>query len=150
MKDWNHDVLSEICKLCMYIMFILWFFFFSPGIDSKREENAAWWPNKNDWAFCCGNATFTCKGKYCGVVVVVFFCIQDYSAKKLTNISPVDKYKYPFPWQYSIDAEKVTNLLQLPQFFDLEIYTTGRLEKVSPFLFVYTLFRHWEYILICP
>lgn len=33
-------------------------------------------------------------------------------------------------FQYAVDAEKVTNLLQLPQFFDLEIYTTGRLEKV--------------------
>lgn len=33
--------------------------------------------------------------------------------------------------QYSVDAEKVTNLLQLPQYFDLEIYTTGRLEKVQ-------------------
>lgn len=33
-------------------------------------------------------------------------------------------------YQYSVDAEKVTNLLQLPQYFDLEIYTTGRLEKV--------------------
>lgn len=33
--------------------------------------------------------------------------------------------------QYAVDAEKVTNLLQLPQYFDLEIYTTGRLEKVS-------------------
>ena len=32
--------------------------------------------------------------------------------------------------QYSVDSEKVTNLLQLPQYFDLEIYTTGRLEKV--------------------
>ncbi|KAG8144554.1 putative Cohesin subunit SA-2 protein [Naja naja] len=31
--------------------------------------------------------------------------------------------------RYSVDAEKVTNLLQLPQYFDLEIYTTGRLEK---------------------
>uniref|UniRef100_A0A4W5KBN6 Cohesin subunit SA n=1 Tax=Hucho hucho TaxID=62062 RepID=A0A4W5KBN6_9TELE len=31
--------------------------------------------------------------------------------------------------KYCVDAEKVTNLLQLPQFFDLEIYTTGRLEK---------------------
>ncbi|OCT65777.1 hypothetical protein XELAEV_18042023mg [Xenopus laevis] len=31
--------------------------------------------------------------------------------------------------KYSIDTEKVTNLLQLPQYFDLEIYTTGRLEK---------------------
>lgn len=29
-----------------------------------------------------------------------------------------------------MDSEKVTNLLQLPQYFDLEIYTTGRLEKV--------------------
>lgn len=36
--------------------------------------------------------------------------------------------------KYSIDAEKVTNLLQLPQYFDLEIYTTGRLEKVQCFL----------------
>ncbi|XP_062856992.1 cohesin subunit SA-2 [Trichomycterus rosablanca] len=31
--------------------------------------------------------------------------------------------------KYSVDAEKLTNLLQLPQHFDLEIYTTGRLEK---------------------
>uniref|UniRef100_A0A8B9K5H4 Cohesin subunit SA n=1 Tax=Astyanax mexicanus TaxID=7994 RepID=A0A8B9K5H4_ASTMX len=31
--------------------------------------------------------------------------------------------------KYSVDSEKVTNLLQLPQYFDLEIYTTGRLEK---------------------
>ncbi|KAM4662683.1 cohesin subunit SA-2 [Discoglossus pictus] len=31
--------------------------------------------------------------------------------------------------KYSVDAEKLTNLLQLPQYFDLEIYTTGRLEK---------------------
>uniref|UniRef100_A0A6I8QTC3 Cohesin subunit SA n=1 Tax=Xenopus tropicalis TaxID=8364 RepID=A0A6I8QTC3_XENTR len=31
--------------------------------------------------------------------------------------------------KYSVDAEKVTNLLVLPQYFDLEIYTTGRLEK---------------------
>uniref|UniRef100_A0A3Q0S345 Cohesin subunit SA n=1 Tax=Amphilophus citrinellus TaxID=61819 RepID=A0A3Q0S345_AMPCI len=35
----------------------------------------------------------------------------------------------PLLAKYSVDAEKVTNLLQLPQFFDLEIYTTGRLER---------------------
>uniref|UniRef100_A0A665VDN4 Cohesin subunit SA n=1 Tax=Echeneis naucrates TaxID=173247 RepID=A0A665VDN4_ECHNA len=35
----------------------------------------------------------------------------------------------PLLAKYAVDAEKVTNLLQLPQFFDLEIYTTGRLEK---------------------
>lgn len=32
--------------------------------------------------------------------------------------------------QYAMDSEKITNLLQLPQYFDLDIYTTGRLEKV--------------------
>uniref|UniRef100_A0A8C7YB84 Cohesin subunit SA n=1 Tax=Oryzias sinensis TaxID=183150 RepID=A0A8C7YB84_9TELE len=35
----------------------------------------------------------------------------------------------PLLAKYAVDAEKVTNLLLLPQFFDLEIYTTGRLEK---------------------
>uniref|UniRef100_A0A8C3TY10 Cohesin subunit SA n=1 Tax=Catharus ustulatus TaxID=91951 RepID=A0A8C3TY10_CATUS len=30
---------------------------------------------------------------------------------------------------YSADAEKVANLLQIPQYFDLEIYSTGRMEK---------------------
>ncbi|KAL7990759.1 hypothetical protein Chor_014189 [Crotalus horridus] len=31
--------------------------------------------------------------------------------------------------KYSVDAEKVANLLQIPQYFDLEIYSTGRMEK---------------------
>uniref|UniRef100_UPI0035900FA9 cohesin subunit SA-2-like isoform X2 n=1 Tax=Myxine glutinosa TaxID=7769 RepID=UPI0035900FA9 len=31
--------------------------------------------------------------------------------------------------KYSVDTEKATNLLQIPQFFDLEIYSTGRMEK---------------------
>ncbi|XP_064615065.1 cohesin subunit SA-2-like [Liolophura sinensis] len=31
--------------------------------------------------------------------------------------------------KYLMDAEKVTNLLQIPQYFDLEIYTTSRQEK---------------------
>uniref|UniRef100_G3Q3N3 Cohesin subunit SA n=1 Tax=Gasterosteus aculeatus aculeatus TaxID=481459 RepID=G3Q3N3_GASAC len=35
----------------------------------------------------------------------------------------------PLLAKYAVDSEKVTNLLQLPQYFDLEIYTTGRLEK---------------------
>ena len=33
--------------------------------------------------------------------------------------------------KYNMDADKVANLLQIPQFFDLEIYTTGRHETVS-------------------
>lgn len=33
--------------------------------------------------------------------------------------------------KYKADAEKLTNLLAVPQFFDLEIYTTSRLESVS-------------------
>uniref|UniRef100_A0A803T4Q9 Cohesin subunit SA n=1 Tax=Anolis carolinensis TaxID=28377 RepID=A0A803T4Q9_ANOCA len=31
--------------------------------------------------------------------------------------------------KYSTDAEKVTNLLQIPQYFDLELYSTGPLDK---------------------
>ena len=33
--------------------------------------------------------------------------------------------------QYLMDPEKVANLLQIPQFFDLDIYTSCRQEKVS-------------------
>ncbi|XP_013806262.1 cohesin subunit SA-2-like isoform X1 [Apteryx mantelli] len=31
--------------------------------------------------------------------------------------------------KYSTDAEKVTNLLQIPQYYDLDVYSTGHLEK---------------------
>uniref|UniRef100_A0A8C8RVQ7 Cohesin subunit SA n=1 Tax=Pelusios castaneus TaxID=367368 RepID=A0A8C8RVQ7_9SAUR len=31
--------------------------------------------------------------------------------------------------KYSADAEKVVNLLQIPQYYDLDVYSTGRLEK---------------------
>jgi cohesin complex subunit SA-1/2 len=30
-----------------------------------------------------------------------------------------------------MDPEKVANLLQIPQFFDLDIYTSSRQEKVG-------------------
>lgn len=33
--------------------------------------------------------------------------------------------------KYGADAEKLTNLLAIPQYFDLDIYTTSRLEPVS-------------------
>ena len=33
--------------------------------------------------------------------------------------------------KYIADPEKVANLLLIPQFFDLEIYTTSRQEKVK-------------------
>ena len=39
--------------------------------------------------------------------------------------------------QYNVDAEKVANLLQIPQYFDLEIYTTSRQEK-----YLDSLLRH--------
>lgn len=38
-----------------------------------------------------------------------------------------------FHSQYQTDAEKVANLLQIPQFFDLDVYSAGRMEKVSSF-----------------
>ena len=37
-----------------------------------------------------------------------------------------------FTFQYLMDPEKVANLLSIPQYFDLEIYTSGRQEKVTP------------------
>jgi len=33
--------------------------------------------------------------------------------------------------QYDVDEEKVANLLQIPIYFDLEIYVASRQEKVS-------------------
>lgn len=33
--------------------------------------------------------------------------------------------------KYIADAEKVANLLLIPQYFDIEIYTTSRQEKAS-------------------
>lgn len=33
-----------------------------------------------------------------------------------------------------MDGEKVANLLQIPQYFDLDIYTTSRQEKVRDWL----------------
>ncbi|XP_042574191.1 cohesin subunit SA-1-like [Cyprinus carpio] len=36
--------------------------------------------------------------------------------------------------KYQTDAEKVANLLQIPQYFDLDVYSAGRMEKVSTFL----------------
>lgn len=41
-------------------------------------------------------------------------------------------YSYPvFSLQYSTDAQKVANLLQIPQYYDLNVYSTGHLEKVN-------------------
>ena len=34
-------------------------------------------------------------------------------------------------FQYNADAEKVANLLQVPLYFDQEIYTTSRQEEVG-------------------
>lgn len=33
------------------------------------------------------------------------------------------------PPQYQADSEKVANLLQIPQYFDLDVYSAGRMEK---------------------
>lgn len=41
-------------------------------------------------------------------------------------------YSYPvFSPQFSTDAQKVANLLQIPQYYDLDVYSTGHLEKVN-------------------
>ncbi|XP_006818598.1 cohesin subunit SA-2-like, partial [Saccoglossus kowalevskii] len=43
--------------------------------------------------------------------------------------------------KYAVEAEKVANLLEIPQHFDVEIYTTSRLEKHLD-----TLLRHMKEI----
>lgn len=41
-------------------------------------------------------------------------------------------YSYPvFSLQYSTDAQKVASLLQIPQYYDLDVYNMGHLEKVN-------------------
>lgn len=45
-------------------------------------------------------------------------------------------HSYPvFSLQYSTDTQKVANLLQIPQYYDLDVYSTGHLEKVN---------RNWD------
>lgn len=39
------------------------------------------------------------------------------------------RYSRLLPPQYQADSEKVANLLQIPQFFDLDVYSAGRMEK---------------------
>ncbi|KAF3841219.1 hypothetical protein F7725_007081 [Dissostichus mawsoni] len=41
--------------------------------------------------------------------------------------------------KYCVDIDKVTNLLQIPKYFDLDIYTTGRLEKVCQSLHLFLI-----------
>uniref|UniRef100_A0A8C2ZFI0 Cohesin subunit SA n=1 Tax=Cyclopterus lumpus TaxID=8103 RepID=A0A8C2ZFI0_CYCLU len=43
--------------------------------------------------------------------------------------------------KYCVDIDKVTNLLQIPKYFDLDIYTTGRLEKVCTFLHLFLIMQ---------
>ena len=52
-----------------------------------------------------------------------------------------------FP-QYLMDPEKVANLLQIPQFFDLDIYTSSRQEKVTVPCFFICVHFVWFSIVI--
>lgn len=45
-----------------------------------------------------------------------------------------------FSLQYSTDAQKVANLLQIPQYYDLDVYSTEHLEKVN---------RNWDRRCMC-
>ena len=42
---------------------------------------------------------------------------------------PLNLNWYQFYLQYNTDWDKVANLLEIPQHFDVEIYTTSRLDK---------------------
>lgn len=92
------------------------------GPDRKGEENTAGWSNTDHRDVCSSVASVTGKG--------------DSRQRWLANLSSRFNF-YPFNLtaslfmsQYCVDIDKVTNLLQIPKYFDLDIYTTGRLEKV--------------------
>lgn len=44
--------------------------------------------------------------------------------------------------KYKADAEKLTNLLSIPQYFDLEVYIMSRMEPVCHTSLVTFLVRH--------
>ena len=70
-------------------------------------------------------------------VIVSFFTdviSETYTHCGKFECSPFTQPLSFFPSQYCVDIDKVTNLLQIPKYFDLDIYTTGRLEKVCAFL----------------
>lgn len=47
----------------------------------------------------------------------------------VSELNRVDVISLSFCHQYQADSEKVANLLQIPQFFDLDVYSAGRMEK---------------------
>lgn len=60
----------------------------------------------------------------------VNICMILLSLKMWDNL--VEIFKKQMIWfQYLMDPEKVANLLLIPQYFDLDIYTASRQEKVT-------------------
>lgn len=52
--------------------------------------------------------------------------------------------------KYLADPEKVANLLIIPQYFDLEVYTTSRQEKVSNFSLLGSKNDFvWMFVMVC-
>jgi len=61
------------------------------------------------------------------MILLYYICDKD---KVMTH-------EWMFLVQYEMDEEKVANLLQIPIYFDLEIYVASRQEKVG----VYSMSR---------
>ncbi len=63
---------------------------------------------------------FKCNRRFC----YVYLCFL----QAISNLCLILASPSPGP-QYQADSEKVANLLQIPQFFDLDVYSAGRMEK---------------------
>lgn len=48
--------------------------------------------------------------------------------------------------RFGADSEKLTNLLSIPQYFDLGIYTTSRLENVSILFFLFCKYISFKFM----
>ena len=92
------------------------------GPDRQGEENPAGWSNSDHRDVCGSVASVTGKGDSCQMWLA--------NLSNRFNFYPFNLTASLFMSQYCVDIDKVTNLLQIPKYFDLDIYTTGRLEKV--------------------
>lgn len=105
------------------------------GPDCKGEEKPARWSDTDHRDVCRCFAFVTGKGN---------FCTMTRFGLSWLHMWPFMLPSSFFLSQYCVDIDKVTSLLQIPKYFDLDIYTTGRLEKVSfKYLVILEQIKRW-------
>lgn len=102
--------------------------------DIQRKQTGAWGQDQADRALHSNPTTAPSEGQ--GIQCFSLCHCAYFWERDLTLYSLF----LSLCLQYLMDGEKVANLLQIPQYFDLDIYTTSRQEKV----------RDWQTSLISP